>query len=41
MFNLYYLVIVVSERVLGLSLLVGATYNHGSDYVKSVNRVRC
>lgn len=40
-FVLFYLVIVVCEGVLGLSLLIGRTYRHGSDYIKIFRRLNC
>lgn len=39
-FILFYLVIVVCERVLGLSLLINRVYRYGSDYMKTYSMLR-
>jgi NADH:ubiquinone oxidoreductase subunit K len=38
---LFFLVLVVCEGVLGLSLLIFLTHRHGEDYFKSINTVQC
>nr|QJD22452.1 NADH dehydrogenase subunit 4L [Haustorioides koreanus] len=38
---LYFLIMVVSEGVLGLSLLIVMTYTHGEDYLKTLHTVVC
>lgn len=38
---LYFLVILVCEGVLGLSLLIVNCYNYGRDYVRRFNRLVC
>nr|YP_009515486.1 NADH dehydrogenase subunit 4L [Trinorchestia longiramus]AYB71597.1 NADH dehydrogenase subunit 4L [Trinorchestia longiramus] len=38
---MYFLVMVVCESVLGLSLLIFVTYGFGEDYFKSINILTC
>nr|AUO29130.1 NADH dehydrogenase subunit 4L [Platorchestia japonica] len=38
---LYFLVMMVCEGVLGLSLLIAITYGFGEDYFKSINVLVC
>jgi hypothetical protein len=38
---LFFLVLVVCEGVLGLSLLISITHSHGEDYFKSINVTQC
>nr|DAZ91300.1 TPA_asm: ND4L [Crypturopus inflatus] len=40
-FSLFYLTVVVCEGALGLSLLISATYSHGSDFMKMYNSLNC
>jgi len=40
-FILYFIIIVVCEGVLGLSLLISISYYFSRDYLKSVNCLRC
>nr|AXI98775.1 NADH dehydrogenase subunit 4L [Pseudoniphargus sp. 2-Canaries] len=40
-FSLYFLVMLVCESVLGLSLLIVSIYSYGSDYMKGMNSVMC
>nr|DAZ91338.1 TPA_asm: ND4L [Echinogammarus veneris] len=40
-FVLFFLVMVVSEGVLGLSLLIMSVYSHGSDKMKSYSSLLC
>nr|YP_009686640.1 NADH dehydrogenase subunit 4L [Gammarus lacustris]QDS78459.1 NADH dehydrogenase subunit 4L [Gammarus lacustris] len=40
-FILFYLVMVVCESVLGLSLFIGSAYSHGSDYMKMYSSLTC
>nr|QQQ88798.1 NADH dehydrogenase subunit 4L [Hyalella armata] len=38
---LFFLVLVVCEGVLGLSLLISMVYSHGEDYFKLFNSMQC
>nr|QQQ88928.1 NADH dehydrogenase subunit 4L [Hyalella franciscae] len=38
---LFFLVLVVCEGVLGLSLLISMVYSHGEDYFKLFNTIQC
>nr|AUO29143.1 NADH dehydrogenase subunit 4L [Platorchestia parapacifica] len=38
---LYFLVMMVCEGVLGLSILIAVTYGFGGDYFKSINILLC
>nr|AXI98684.1 NADH dehydrogenase subunit 4L [Pseudoniphargus pityusensis] len=40
-FSLYFLVMLVCESVLGLSLLITSIYSYSFDYVKSMSSVVC
>nr|DAZ91207.1 TPA_asm: ND4L [Echinogammarus berilloni] len=40
-FVIFFLVMLVSEGVLGLSILISGSYSHGSDYMSSYNSVVC
>nr|CTP93683.1 NADH dehydrogenase subunit 4L [Pseudoniphargus sorbasiensis] len=40
-FSLYFLVMLVCESVLGLSLLITSIYSYSSDYMKSMSSVVC
>nr|YP_009118048.1 NADH dehydrogenase subunit 4L [Brachyuropus grewingkii]AJF22809.1 NADH dehydrogenase subunit 4L [Brachyuropus grewingkii] len=40
-FLLFYLVMVVCEGVLGLSVLISSVYSHGLDYMKNYNSLSC
>nr|AXI98593.1 NADH dehydrogenase subunit 4L [Pseudoniphargus grandis] len=40
-FSLYFLVMLVCESVLGLSLLIISIYSHSTDYMKSMSSVLC
>jgi NADH-ubiquinone oxidoreductase chain 4L len=38
---LFFLVLIVCEGVLGLSLLISLVHSHGEDYFKAMNTVQC
>ncbi|YP_009515513.1 NADH dehydrogenase subunit 4L (mitochondrion) [Hyalella azteca] len=38
---LFFLVLVVCEGVLGISLLISLAHSHGEDYFKSMNAMQC
>nr|QQQ88759.1 NADH dehydrogenase subunit 4L [Hyalella tiwanaku] len=38
---LFFLVLIVCEGVLGLSLLISIVYSHGEDYFKLFNSMQC
>nr|AXI98567.1 NADH dehydrogenase subunit 4L [Pseudoniphargus elongatus] len=40
-FSLYFLVVLVCESVLGLSLLITSIYSYSSDYMKSISSILC
>nr|AXI98814.1 NADH dehydrogenase subunit 4L [Pseudoniphargus sp. 6-Morocco B] len=40
-FSLYFLVMLVCESVLGLSLLITSVYSYSFDYMKSISSVVC
>nr|AXI98723.1 NADH dehydrogenase subunit 4L [Pseudoniphargus sp. 1-Balearics] len=40
-FSLYFLVMLVCESVLGLSLLISSIYSYGSNYTKNMSSVLC
>ena len=40
-FLLYYLVLMISEGVLGLALLVAMAHSYGKDYIKIINVLLC
>ena len=40
-YSIFYLVIAVGERVLGLSLIISFCYKYGSENVKAANMVVC
>nr|AXI98710.1 NADH dehydrogenase subunit 4L [Pseudoniphargus ruffoi] len=40
-FSLYFLVVLVCESVLGLSLLITSIYSYSFDYMKSMSSVMC
>nr|YP_009160740.1 NADH dehydrogenase subunit 4L [Pseudoniphargus daviui]CCB84637.1 NADH dehydrogenase subunit 4L [Pseudoniphargus daviui] len=40
-FSLYFLVMLVCESVLGLSLLITSVYSYSFDYMKSMSSVMC
>nr|AXI98801.1 NADH dehydrogenase subunit 4L [Pseudoniphargus sp. 6-Morocco A] len=40
-FSLYFLVMLVCESVLGLSLLITSVYSYSFDYMKSISSVMC
>nr|QQQ88668.1 NADH dehydrogenase subunit 4L [Hyalella cajasi] len=38
---MFFLVLIVCEGVLGISLLVSLVYSHGEDYFKAFNSMQC